>query len=70
MDKGKQSGGMLLRATEVAEELGISRALAYSWMASGILPVVKIPGSRTVRVPRPALLQWVERQTRGGDIRA
>lgn len=54
---------ILLRGTEVAEALGVSRALAYRWMADGILPVVRIGGSRSVRVPREALTKWVEENT-------
>jgi excisionase family DNA binding protein len=66
MDK-KQ--GLLMRGSEVAEELGISRALAFRWMQEGILPVVRVPGARTVRVPRAALVKWIEQRTKsGGDI--
>ncbi len=54
---------LLLRGREVAAELGISRALAYRWMQSGVLPVVRVLGSRSVRVPRAALLAWIDRQT-------
>ncbi|MCZ2074617.1 MAG: helix-turn-helix domain-containing protein [Bryobacterales bacterium] len=53
----------LLRGREVAEVLNVSRALAYRWMQSGVLPVIRVPGGRTVRVPRSALLAWIERQT-------
>ena len=53
---------LLLRGPEVAEALGISRALAYRWMASGILPTVRV--SRSVRVPREGLLRWIEQQTK------
>lgn len=48
---------LLLRVTEVAEVLGISRATAYKLMADGTLPVVKI--GRSVRVPTDALQKWV-----------
>lgn len=54
---------LLLKGTEVAEMLGISRALAYRWMANNIIPVVRIAGSRSTRVPRAELLDWVERNT-------
>jgi excisionase family DNA binding protein len=53
---------LLLRGREVAEEL-ISRALAYRWMQTGVLPVVRVPGARSVRVPRAALIAWVESRT-------
>jgi excisionase family DNA binding protein len=54
---------LLLKGAEVAELLGTSRALAYRWMAAGILPTVKVPGSRSIRVPRAALLEWVQANT-------
>ena len=54
-------GTLLMRGGEVAEALGISRALAYRWMQNGILPTVRV--SRAVRVPRGALLDWIKRNT-------
>jgi excisionase family DNA binding protein len=59
---------LLLRGNDVAKELGISRALAYRWMASGILPVVRVPGSKAVRCPRGALLQWIDQRTQAGSL--
>lgn len=55
---------LLLRGNEVAEALGISRALAYRWMQDGTLPVLRAPAGRVVRVPRAALEQWIEENTR------
>lgn len=55
---------LLLTGSEVAKELKISRALAFRWMQKGILPTVRVPGARTVRVPREALLDWVKTRTR------
>jgi excisionase family DNA binding protein len=57
---------ILLRGREVAELLGISRALAFRWMQRGVLPTVRMPGSRTVRVPREALLRFLAQRTRQG----
>jgi excisionase family DNA binding protein len=57
---------LLLRGVEVAEILGISRALAYRWMASGVLPTVRVPGSRSIRVPRDGLLEWIRQNTQAG----
>ena len=54
---------ILLRGVGVAEILGISRALAYKWMKEGVLPIVTVRPGPTVRVPREALLAWVEAQT-------
>lgn len=52
---------LLLRGSEVADQLGISRALAYRWMASGILPTVRV--SRSIRVPREELMRWITART-------
>ena len=57
---------LLLRGTEVAAVLGISRALAYRWMQDGTLPALHAPVGRVVRVPRAALQQWIEKNTRTG----
>lgn len=57
---------LLMRGPEVAEELGISRALAYRWMQDGTLPTVRVPGGRTVRVPRAALRAWIDSRTQSG----
>lgn len=65
-NRGSDRQSLLLRGIEVADELGISRALAYRWMASGILPTIRIAGGRSVRVPRAALLKWVEENTQSG----
>lgn len=54
---------LLLRGTEVAQVLGISRALAYRWMATGVLPTLK-QGRRCVRVPAAALDEWIAHNTR------
>jgi excisionase family DNA binding protein len=50
----------------VAELIGCSRAMAYRLMQRGIIPVVRIPGGKTVRVPREALLEWIKDNTRAG----
>jgi excisionase family DNA binding protein len=54
---------LLLSGNEVAKALNISRALAYRLMARGILPVVRVPGYRSVRVPREALQKWIKKNT-------
>lgn len=59
------SDQLLLRGGEVARLLGISRALAFRWMQTRILPTIRVPGARTVRVPREALLKWIEDRTGG-----
>lgn len=59
---------LLLRGIEVADALGISRALAYRWMKNGTLPTVRV--ARAVRVPREALLDWIKRKTLTGGAAA
>lgn len=52
---------MALKGAEVAAALGISRSLAYEWMANGTLPVIRI--GKVLRVPRAALEEWLRVQT-------
>jgi excisionase family DNA binding protein len=52
---------MLLRAAEVAELLGISRAKAYRLMQRRELPVVTF--GKSVRVPREPLLDFIRAAT-------
>jgi excisionase family DNA binding protein len=61
-----QASTQLLRGAEVAEMIGCSRAMAYRLMQRGTIPVVRIPGGKTVRVPREAFLKWIEENTRAG----
>ena len=58
---------LLLRGTEVAAALGISRALAYRWMQDGTLPTLRAPSGRVVRVPQAALEAWIETHTRRAE---
>ena len=58
---------LLLRGLEVAQMMGCSRALAYRLMQRGVLPVVRIPGGKTVRVPREALEAWIRKNTVSGS---
>lgn len=52
----------LLRITEVAKLLNVGRTTAYSMVTAGELPTVRI--GRCVRVPAPAVREWVERNAR------
>jgi excisionase family DNA binding protein len=54
----------LLRAFDVQDQLGLSRARVYRLMHLNILPVVRIGGS--VNVPRKALFKWIEENTLPG----
>ena len=60
---------LLLKGGQVAELIGCSRALAYRLMQRNVLPVVRVPGGKTVRVPREALLEWIKANTRSGALR-
>ncbi len=51
----------LLKGHEVAEILNCSRAKAYQLMRSRSIPTIQI--GRSIRVPRRALLKWVESHT-------
>jgi len=66
LNQKHNSEKLLLRGSEVAQAFGISRALAYKWMASGILPTLR--RGRCIRVPAGALQEWVAASTRPSDI--
>jgi excisionase family DNA binding protein len=61
---------LLLRGGEVARLVGCSRAMAYRLMQRGTIPVVRIPGGKTIRVPQDSLLEWIKVNTRGGVAEA
>jgi excisionase family DNA binding protein len=52
---------LLLRPSEVAEMLGLSRSKIFELLAAGELPVVRI--GRATRVAREGLELWVAEQT-------
>lgn len=52
---------LLLRPTEAAEALGVSRSKVYELIAAGTIPSVRIGGT-SVRVPAEELRAWVSRQ--------
>jgi excisionase family DNA binding protein len=51
---------LMLRPTEAADAIGVSRSKAYELIAAGEIPSVKVGGC--VRVPLQALRQWIDRQ--------
>jgi excisionase family DNA binding protein len=51
---------LLLKPTEAAEELRISRPQVYRLIAAGDLPTVKVGKSN--RIPREGLVQWIANQ--------
>ncbi|MCA1572700.1 MAG: helix-turn-helix domain-containing protein [Chloroflexi bacterium] len=54
---------ILLRPAEVAELLGCSRSKAYQLIQARRIPALRVAGS--VRVPRAALLAWIDQNTEG-----
>ncbi len=56
---------LFLNATMVAKVLGVSPSSGYELMHEPGFPVLKV-GSRMV-VPKEKFIQWVERNTGGGD---
>ena len=57
---------MLLRATDLAAALGISRSMAYQLMNSNSLPGIVRLG-RSLRISKRALDEWIDRQVDGTD---
>lgn len=55
-----QPRGALLRIAEAAQLLGVGRSTVYQLVAANAVPVVRI--GRLVRIPRDALLRWIEDQ--------
>jgi excisionase family DNA binding protein len=49
---------LLLRASEVAELIGLGRSATYALIASGSIPSVRL-GKGAVRVPADALRRWL-----------
>ncbi len=57
---------LVLKATEVARVLGVSKSAVYELMRAKGFPVLEI-GRRKV-VPRDVLIQWIEKQISEDDI--
>jgi len=56
---------LFLNAAMVANVLGVSPSSGYELMHTSGFPVLRV-GSRMV-VPKEKFIQWVERNTGGGD---
>ena len=48
---------LLLRPTEVATAIGVSRSKAYELLARGVIPSIRVDG--VVRVPVESLRSWI-----------
>ena len=56
---------LLLRPGEVGEALGVCRSTAYSLIADGTIPSIRLKGATgAVRVPVDSLRLWVAAQIR------
>ena len=56
----------LLRVTEAAQLLALSRTKVYEMAEREEIPVVRI--GTAVRIPRRRLLEWIQAQTIGGEL--
>jgi excisionase family DNA binding protein len=55
---------LLLRVSEAAEALSLSKSKTYEAIAQGVIPSMRIAG--VLRVPADALKEMIRRQTRPG----
>jgi excisionase family DNA binding protein len=53
---------LLLTVAEAAQICGYSRSFMYAVIARGEIPAIRLPGSRTTRIPAAWLRQWVSEQ--------
>ena len=67
MYKSKEDLPMFLTVMDVANLLGISRASAYELVREDNFPKLKIVQGRTI-IPRDRLLEWLDEQTRYGEL--
>lgn len=56
----------LLTVREAAEMLRVGRNLAYELVQRGELPALRV--GRAIRIPRAALLAWIEEQSGASDV--
>jgi excisionase family DNA binding protein len=59
---------LLLRISEVAEALGVSKSTVYAMAAANEIPSIKIRG--VIRVPAEALKNWIMEKVEGGKDHA
>jgi len=56
----------LLKAPEVARQLGLARSTVYQMMASG--EIITVRRGRAVRVPVSAVEEWIKANSRGNNV--
>ena len=59
-ERGIRSRIEMLRAGDIAPQLGVSRSRVYQLMAAGLLPAIR--QGRSLRIPRRAWEQWLRYQ--------
>lgn len=57
----------LLTPRDVSAVIGLGRTTTYKLIDQGVIPSIRV-GARTVRVPEPALLEWIERSLKARDV--
>lgn len=61
-----ESNTLALRPRDAARALGLSERTLWGLTKAGKVPVVRI--GKAVRYPRHLLLQWLEEQSRAGEV--
>ena len=60
---------LMLRLSEAADLVGISRSMAYEMARRGEWPVVRIGQGRALRIPYAELKLWIDSRIEGGQER-
>lgn len=59
--------GRFLNAQQLAAQLGVSRRTLFNWRDRGLIPYIKLPGSRRVLFDADSVHDALHRQERGGN---
>jgi excisionase family DNA binding protein len=59
----------LLRISEAAEKLNVSRASVYRWIEEGRLPAIQLGGrGAPLRIPGDELNEWLDERRTSSDV--
>jgi excisionase family DNA binding protein len=58
----------MLRASDIAPQLGVTTGRVYQLIAAGVIPAVRIGGA--IRIPRAAWERWVDDHTHDAMVGA
>lgn len=61
MNRKTEKTPALLKAADVAQELGVTTGRVYQLISAGLLPHINIGGG--IRIPRSAWEKWLSEQT-------